>query len=82
MVLMKTEFGAMRTHEINALNGDLYTTSARPYENATDDETPNPEEGDRSCDPDRYACYLLCHQYDLYRRIFQRNRFCYRIFTE
>ena len=36
------EFGAMRTHEINALNGDLYTTSARPYENATDDETPNP----------------------------------------
>ena len=42
MVLMKTEFGAMRTHEINALNGDLYTTSARPYENATDDETPNP----------------------------------------
>ena len=42
MVLMKTEFSAMRTHEINALNGDLYTTSARPYENATDDETPNP----------------------------------------
>lgn len=42
MVLMKTEFGAMRTHEINALNGDLYTTSARPYENATDDTTPNP----------------------------------------
>ena len=42
MVLMKTEFGAMRTHEINALNGDLYTTSARPYENATDDETLNP----------------------------------------
>lgn len=42
MVLMKNEFGAMRTHEINALNGDLYTTSARPYENATDDETPNP----------------------------------------
>ena len=42
MVLMKTEFGAMRTHEINALNGDLYTTSARPYETATDDETPNP----------------------------------------
>ena len=42
MVLMKTEFGAMKTHEINALNGDLYTTSARPYENATDDEAPNP----------------------------------------
>ena len=42
MVLMKTEFGAMRTHEINALNGDLYTTSARPYENATDDGEVNP----------------------------------------
>ena len=42
MVLMKTEFGAMRTHEINALNGDIYTTAARPYENATDDEAPNP----------------------------------------
>lgn len=42
MALMKTEFGAMKTHEINALNGDLYTTSARPYENATDDEAPNP----------------------------------------
>ena len=42
MVLMKTEFGAMRIHEINALNGDLYTTSARPYENATDDGAPNP----------------------------------------
>ena len=42
MVVMKTEFGPMKTHEINALNGDLYTTAARPYENATDDEVPNP----------------------------------------
>lgn len=42
MVVMKTEFGSMKTHEINALNGDLYTTSARPYENETDDEAPNP----------------------------------------
>lgn len=42
MVMMKTEFGPMKTHEINALNGDLYTTAARPYENATDDEVPNP----------------------------------------
>ena len=42
MVLMKTEFGTMKTHEINALNGDLYTTSARPYENATDDGEVNP----------------------------------------
>ena len=42
MVLMKTEFGAMRTHEINALNGDLYTTPARPYANAAEDEKSNP----------------------------------------
>ncbi len=42
MVVMKTEFGSMKTHEINALNGDLYTTSVRPYENETDDEAPNP----------------------------------------
>ena len=42
MVLMKTEFGAMKTHEINALNGDLYTTSARPFEKASEDEAPNP----------------------------------------
>lgn len=33
MVLMKTEFGPMRTHEINAIKGDLYTTAERPYAN-------------------------------------------------
>ena len=42
MVLMKTEFGAMKTHEINALNGDLFTTEARPYANATSEDTVNP----------------------------------------
>lgn len=31
MVLMKVEFGSMRTHEINAEKGDLYTTPGRPY---------------------------------------------------
>ena len=39
---MKTEFGAMKTHEINALNGDLFTTEARPYANATSEDTVNP----------------------------------------
>ena len=29
MVLMKTEFGSMRTHEVNALKGDLYTTGGK-----------------------------------------------------
>lgn len=42
MVLMKTEFGTMKTHEINALNGDLFTTEARPYANATSEDTVNP----------------------------------------
>ena len=34
MVLLKLDFGAMRKHEDNAINGDLYTTSARPYADA------------------------------------------------
>lgn len=38
MVLMKVEFGAMGVHETNALKGDIYTTAARPYANAEDDE--------------------------------------------
>ena len=33
MVIMKKEFGTMRTHELNAMKGDLYTTEGRPYEN-------------------------------------------------
>ena len=35
MILMKVDFGPMRTHEINAINGDIYTTSARPYADAS-----------------------------------------------
>ena len=31
MAVMKIDFGPMRLHEQNALNGDLYTTDARPY---------------------------------------------------
>ncbi len=31
MVVMKMEFGPMRTHELNAVKGDLYTTPGRPY---------------------------------------------------
>ena len=41
MVLMKTEFGLMKTHELNALNGDLYTTPDRPYANASDETSAN-----------------------------------------
>jgi len=38
MCLMKVDFGTMRTHEINAMNGDIYTTAARPYANANAEE--------------------------------------------
>ncbi len=34
MVLLRIEFGSMKTHEINAESGDLYTTPGRPYANA------------------------------------------------
>ncbi|MBO5943978.1 MAG: Na+/H+ antiporter NhaC family protein [Clostridia bacterium] len=35
---LNIDFGPMKKHEINAMNGDLYTTDARPYANV--DETP------------------------------------------
>lgn len=38
MVLLKIEFGPMAKHERNALKGDLFTTEARPYVNATEEE--------------------------------------------
>ena len=42
MVVMKMEYGSMRTHEKNALlKGDLYTTPDRPYENASNDAVAN-----------------------------------------
>lgn len=34
MVLLRIEFGPMKTHEIHANSGDLYTTAGRPYDNA------------------------------------------------
>lgn len=39
MVVMKMEFGSMRTHELNAVKGDLYTTPGRPYGLAKEDLT-------------------------------------------
>ena len=38
MCLLKVDFGSMKIHEDNAMNGDLYTTAARPYANAEDDD--------------------------------------------
>lgn len=37
MVLMKVEFGSMKTHELNAVKGDLFTTPGRPYGTAKDE---------------------------------------------
>lgn len=41
ITIMKVEFGSMKTHELNALKGDLFTTEDRPYANETD-EAGNP----------------------------------------
>lgn len=41
IAVMKFDFGPMKRHEENALNGDLFTTEARPYGDA-DEETHNP----------------------------------------
>ena len=38
MCLLKVDFGPMKLHEDNAMNGDIFTTSARPYANAEGDE--------------------------------------------
>ena len=38
MVVIRVDFGPMRLHENNALNGDLFTTVDRPYEDANDDK--------------------------------------------
>lgn len=38
MVVRKREYGSMRTHEANALKGDLFTTEDRPYGDGTDEE--------------------------------------------
>ncbi len=38
ITLMKLDYGPMRLHEKNAANGDLYTTDARPYADANNEE--------------------------------------------
>lgn len=36
MALLNVDFGKMRLHEKNALNGDIYTTAEHPYDDAQD----------------------------------------------
>lgn len=38
LVLFKFDYGPMKTHEMNAAHGDLYTTEDRPYADAGDDK--------------------------------------------
>ena len=42
MSLLKVDFGPMRLHEQNAMKGDIYTTAARPYADASK-EAGNPK---------------------------------------
>ena len=42
LAVMKTDFGSMRVHEMNAMKGDLFTTDARPYGDA-DQEPVSPQ---------------------------------------
>lgn len=37
IVVMKVDYGPMKLHEMNAKNGDIYTTPDRPYANAEED---------------------------------------------
>ena len=37
-IIIGLDFGIMKKNEINAINGDLYTTEARPYEGAEEEE--------------------------------------------
>ena len=43
IVVMKFDFGTMRTHEKNAVKGDIFTTANRPYESG--EEIPVNENG-------------------------------------
>ncbi|MBE5866331.1 MAG: Na+/H+ antiporter NhaC family protein [Lachnospiraceae bacterium] len=36
LIIAKVDFGSMKKHEINALNGDLFTTSERPYDESNE----------------------------------------------
>ena len=36
LVLAKEDYGPMKAHEKNAIEGDLFTTGDRPFENATE----------------------------------------------
>lgn len=41
MVLLKVEYGPMKKHETNALNGDLFTSGGETFESSNKDDTDN-----------------------------------------
>ena len=43
ITVMKFDYGKMRVHEENALNGDLFTSDAESFANSTDDGNVNPK---------------------------------------
>ena len=43
ITVMKFDYGKMRIHEENALNGDLFTSDAESFANSTDDGNVNPK---------------------------------------
>ncbi len=43
ITVMKFDYGKMRVHEANALNGDLFTSDAESFANSADDSNANPK---------------------------------------
>ena len=43
ITIMKFDYGKMRTHEVNAINGDLFTSDAETFADSTDDINANPK---------------------------------------
>ena len=69
LVLLKVDFGPMKSHEANALKGDLFSTGKKRCLSG-DRSRKSERKSDRSPDPYHHADRMLCHRYDLYRRIF------------
>lgn len=83
MVLIKTEFGSMKFMRSMLLKETFIQQRGVLMRMQKRKARVNPtRKSDRSCDSDRVPCDLLCDRYDLYRRIFQRNRFCHCVFSE
>ncbi len=71
LTITNTDFGPMLAHERNAqLDGDLYTTDARPFKDAADNK---PVGNGKVID------LVLHHRHDLHRRFLRWRKLCRRI---